>query len=75
MADRTRSQRARHPLRLQRRGKPVQDRRCLLYALEATFPDALCRQLEDAARTYMLSEVPQDFICVHLTQTRSGRSQ
>ena len=32
------------------------------YALEATFPDALCRQLEDAARTYMLSEVPQDFI-------------
>ncbi len=68
-----------------------------MYALEATFPDALCRQLEDAARTYMLSEVPQDFISellitqhaarqdrdqieaaearVHLTQTRSGRSQ
>lgn len=32
------------------------------YALESTFPDALCRQLEDAAQTYMLSEVPQDFI-------------
>jgi len=32
------------------------------YALESTFPDALCRQLEDAARTYMLSEIPQDFI-------------
>jgi len=32
------------------------------YALESVFPDALCRQLEDAARTYMLSEIPQDFI-------------
>ncbi len=32
------------------------------YALESIFPDALCRQLEDAARTYMLSEIPQDFI-------------
>jgi len=32
------------------------------YALESMFPDALCRQLEDAAQTYMLSEIPQDFI-------------
>jgi tetratricopeptide (TPR) repeat protein len=32
------------------------------YALEPIFPDALCRQLEDAAQTYMLSEIPQDFI-------------
>jgi hypothetical protein len=32
------------------------------YALEPVIPDALCRQLEDAARTYMLSEIPQDFI-------------
>jgi len=32
------------------------------YALEGDIPDMFCRQLEDAARTYMLSEVPQDFI-------------
>ncbi len=32
------------------------------YALEADIPDIFCRQLEEAARTYMLSEVPQDFI-------------
>jgi hypothetical protein len=32
------------------------------YALEGDIPDAFCRRLEDAARTYMLSEVPQDFI-------------
>jgi hypothetical protein len=32
------------------------------YALEGEIPDVLCRQLEQAARTYMLSEVPQDFI-------------
>ncbi len=32
------------------------------YALEGDIPDAYCRQLEEAARTYMLSEVPQDFI-------------
>ncbi|MDQ2949040.1 MAG: TPM domain-containing protein, partial [Acidobacteriota bacterium] len=32
------------------------------YALEGEIPDAFCRQLEDAAKTYMLSEVPQDFI-------------
>jgi len=32
------------------------------YALEGDIPDVLCRQLEEAARTYMLSEVPQDFI-------------
>jgi hypothetical protein len=32
------------------------------YALEADIPDLFCHQLEEAARTYMLSEVPQDFI-------------
>lgn len=32
------------------------------YALEADFPDAFCRQMEEAAKTYMLSEVPQDFL-------------
>jgi TPM domain len=32
------------------------------YALEGEIPDAYCRRLEDAAKTYMLSEVPQDFI-------------
>jgi len=32
------------------------------YALEGDIPDAYCRRLEEAARTYMLSEVPQDFV-------------
>jgi hypothetical protein len=32
------------------------------YALEGDIPDLYCRRLEDAAKTYMLSEVPQDFI-------------
>lgn len=32
------------------------------YALEGEIPDAYCHRLEDAAKTYMLSEVPQDFI-------------
>src|ERR1700674_4183515 len=32
------------------------------YGLESLFPDALCHQLEAAAQTYMLSEIPQDFI-------------
>jgi len=32
------------------------------YALEGEIPDIFCHQLEEAARTYMLSEVPQDFI-------------
>jgi hypothetical protein len=32
------------------------------YALEGDIPDVYCRRLEDAAKTYMLSEVPQDFI-------------
>jgi len=32
------------------------------YALEGDIPDIYCRQLEEAAKTYMLSEVPQDFI-------------
>src|SRR5271167_4820846 len=32
------------------------------YALEGEIPDAFCRRLEEAAKTYMLSEVPQDFV-------------
>lgn len=32
------------------------------YALEGAIPDVFCHQLEEAARTYMLSEVPQDFL-------------
>ena len=32
------------------------------YGLESVFPDALCRELEAAAQTYMLSEIPQDFV-------------
>jgi len=32
------------------------------YELEALFPDVLCHQLEAAAQTYMLSEIPQDFV-------------
>ncbi len=32
------------------------------YGLEGDIPDAFCRRLEEAAKTYMLSEMPQDFI-------------
>lgn len=32
------------------------------YALEGDIPDIFFRRLEEAAKTYMLSEVPQDFI-------------
>jgi TLP18.3/Psb32/MOLO-1 phosphatase superfamily protein len=32
------------------------------YVLEGDLPDAFCHRLENAAKTYMLSEVPQDFI-------------
>jgi TPM domain len=32
------------------------------YALEGDIPDALCHRLEEAAQTYMLSDMPQDFI-------------
>ena len=32
------------------------------YALEGDIPDAFCHRLEEAAKTYMLSELPQDFI-------------
>jgi tetratricopeptide (TPR) repeat protein len=32
------------------------------YALEGDIPDVFCHRLEEAAKTYMLSEVPQDFI-------------
>jgi len=32
------------------------------YALEGDITDSYCGQMEEAAKTYMLSEVPQDFI-------------
>ncbi len=32
------------------------------YSLESTFPDVVCHRLEQAAQTYMLSEIPQDFL-------------
>src|SRR5260370_24134751 len=32
------------------------------YDLEAVLPDSYCDRMEEAARTYMLSEVPQDLI-------------
>src|SRR5712664_2897203 len=32
------------------------------YALEGDIPDVYCPRLEEAARSYMLSEIPQDFI-------------
>jgi hypothetical protein len=32
------------------------------YALEGDIPDIYCHRLEEAAKSYMLSEVPQDFI-------------
>ncbi len=32
------------------------------YALEGLFPDILCHRLEQAAQTYLLSEIPQDFL-------------
>lgn len=32
------------------------------YELEGVLPDILCRGLEEASKTYMLSEVPQDFL-------------
>ncbi len=32
------------------------------YALEGEITDSYCGHMEDAARTYMLSEVPQDFL-------------
>lgn len=32
------------------------------YALEGVFPDMLCHRLEQAAQTYLLSEIPQDFL-------------
>jgi tetratricopeptide (TPR) repeat protein len=32
------------------------------YALEGDIPDVYCHRLEEAAKTYMLSEVPQDFV-------------
>jgi len=32
------------------------------YDLEGDIPDIYCHRLEEAARTYMLSEIPQDFI-------------
>jgi hypothetical protein len=49
------------------------------YALEGEIPDAYCHRLEEAARTYMLSEVPQDFISEFIVTTNlrgmGGKSQ
>jgi len=39
------------------------------YALEGDIPDVFCHRLEEAAKTYMLSEVPQDFISELLITT------
>jgi hypothetical protein len=44
------------------------------YALEGDIPDLYCRRLEDAAKTYMLSEIPQDFIS-ELIITINNRGQ
>jgi TPM domain len=46
------------------------------YALEGDIPDIYCRRLEEAAKTYMLSEVPQDFISelIITTNLRGGGS-
>jgi hypothetical protein len=44
------------------------------YALEGEIPDIYCRRLEDAAKTYMLSEIPQDFIS-ELIITTNNRGQ
>ncbi|MEY4631026.1 MAG: hypothetical protein RIQ81_1146 [Pseudomonadota bacterium] len=43
------------------------------YALEGDFPDAMCRRLEDAAQTYMLSEIPQDFLSELLITMNNGQ--
>lgn len=32
------------------------------YALEGAFPDVICHRLEEGARSYLLSEIPQDFL-------------
>lgn len=47
------------------------------YALEADIPDLFCRRLEEAAKTYMLSEVPQDFLSelIITTNLRGMRSK
>jgi hypothetical protein len=46
------------------------------YALEGDIPDIYCRRLEEAAKTYMLSEVPQDFISelIITTNLRGARA-
>jgi len=47
------------------------------YPLEADIPDVFCRRLEEAAKTYMLSEVPQDFLSelIITTNLRGMRSK
>lgn len=46
------------------------------YALEGIFPDALCGRLEEGARTYMLSEIPQDFLSeLIITMNLHGREK
>src|SRR6202162_1454992 len=39
------------------------------YALEGDIPDGFCHRLEEGGETYMLSEVPQDFISELLITT------
>jgi tetratricopeptide (TPR) repeat protein len=46
------------------------------YELEAIFPDVLCHRLEEAARTYLLSEIPQDFLSeLIITMNIEGRER
>jgi hypothetical protein len=46
------------------------------YALEGAIPDVLARRLEEAAKTYMLSEVPQDFLSeLIITTNLSGMGE
>ncbi|HYA65651.1 MAG TPA: TPM domain-containing protein, partial [Burkholderiaceae bacterium] len=47
------------------------------YALEGDIPDVFCRRMEEAAKTYMLSEVPQDFLSelIITTNLRGMRSK
>jgi len=47
------------------------------YALEPDIPDVFCQRLEEAAKTYMLSEVPQDFLSelIITTNLRGMRSK
>ena len=46
------------------------------YELEGVFPDILCHRLEEAARTYLLSDIPQDFLSeLIITMNIEGRER